>query len=201
MIIGLTGGIATGKSTVASFIEAEGIPIVDADIVAREVVLPQEEAYERIVAKFGSGIVRADKMLNREKLGEIVFRDETMRKKLNEIVHPAVRERMKQQADKLKQMGHPLIVLDIPLLIESDLFHMVDKVLLVYVSSDIQLKRLMERNGYSEEEASQRIEAQISISEKKLDSRVSNIIDNSGTLTETKNQVRELLHKWRQKER
>ncbi|MGJ9382415.1 dephospho-CoA kinase [Salipaludibacillus sp. CF4.18] len=195
MIIGLTGGIATGKSTVSNLFKKEGIPVIDADLVAREVVTPGKEAYEEIVLAFGQEILKEDKTIDRAKLGEIVFKNDDMRKKLNEIVHPSVRANMKDQAEQLERKGYPIIILDIPLLIESNLFYLTDKVVLVFVPEEIQRTRLEERNNYTEEEANHRIRSQIPITEKKKDDRISYIIDNSGSFSETELQVKKFLHK------
>ncbi|SER89849.1 dephospho-CoA kinase [Salipaludibacillus aurantiacus] len=194
MILGLTGGIATGKSTVSDIFRNEGIPVIDADIAAREAVEPGEKAYQDIINHFGLSILNEDGTINREKLGEIVFNNEKERKVLNGIVHPAVRQKMKKEAECCKKDGHSLVVMDIPLLIESDLFHMVDDVLVVYVNETIQLERLMERNSYSEEEALKRINAQLSIEKKR--SYASYVIDNSGSREETQQQVKRLLKKF-----
>ncbi|WP_280769881.1 dephospho-CoA kinase [Salipaludibacillus daqingensis] len=193
MIIGLTGGIATGKSTVSAMLKKEGIPIIDADIVAREVVELGSNAYHQIVDHFGLSILKQDGTINREKLGNIVFEKKHERNILNNIVHPAVREEMSRQAHFYKNEGHQLIVMDIPLLVENDLFHMVDEVVLVYVPESIQLKRLRARNDYTEQEAKQRMDSQLSIEKKKQ--YASYIIDNSGTVIETKQQVVELINK------
>ncbi|PYZ93725.1 dephospho-CoA kinase [Salipaludibacillus keqinensis] len=195
MIIGLTGGIASGKSTVSTMLKNEGIPVVDADIVAREVVEPGRSPYLKIVDHFGSTILHEDRTINREKLGKIVFESEKERTVLNQIVHPAVREEMRLQAAEWQKKGHQLIVMDIPLLIESELLHMVDEVLLVYVSPRIQLDRLRTRNNFSIEEANQRIDSQLPIDEKKK--FASYVINNEGTLEETRNQVIHLLNEWK----
>lgn len=193
MIIGLTGGIATGKSTVSSMIKKQGIPVIDADIVAREVVEPGKKSYHEIVDHFGLSILQTDGTINRETLGKIVFEKEVERNILNNIVHPAVREEMRLQAETFKQEGHKLIVMDIPLLVESKLFHMVDYVVVVYVPESVQLQRLRERNEYTEKEAKQRMNAQVAI-EKKRD-YAEYIIDNSRTLEETEQQVQDLINK------
>ncbi|MCE7793380.1 dephospho-CoA kinase [Salipaludibacillus sp. CUR1] len=195
MILGLTGGIATGKSTVSDIFRNEGIPVIDADIAAREAVEPGEKAYQDIINHFGLSILNEDGTINREKLGRIVFNNEKERKVLNGIVHPAVRQKMKKEAECCKENGHSLVVMDIPLLIESDLFHMVDDVLVVYVPENIQLERLMERNSYSKEEALKRINAQLPIEKKR--SYASYVIDNSGSREETRQQVKRLLKKFR----
>ncbi|MCR6095557.1 dephospho-CoA kinase [Salipaludibacillus agaradhaerens] len=191
MIIGLTGGIASGKSTVSQMIRDEGIPVVDADIIARNVVKPGKKAYHQIIDHFGLAILKQDGQLNREKLGEIIFNDDKERDVLNQIVHPQVRKELKDQAESLQKEGHSIVILDIPLLIEGELFYLVDNILLVYVPKSIQLKRLKERNNYTEEEALKRINSQLSLDKKKA--YATYIIDNSSDLTHTREQVTTLL--------
>ncbi|OKL38309.1 dephospho-CoA kinase [Domibacillus mangrovi] len=187
MIIGLTGGIASGKSTVSNLLKEKGFAIIDADIAARVVVEPGQPVLEKMIEVFGPGIRAADGALDRPALGKMVFYDEEKRKQLNEIIHPAVREWMMEQKEKAIMAGKKNIFLDIPLLFESNLTWMVEKTLLVYVDPEIQLKRLMERNDYSEEEAKARIQSQMPIEEKRA--WADDIINNNGTLEETKNQV------------
>ncbi|AOM82269.1 Dephospho-CoA kinase [Salisediminibacterium beveridgei] len=177
MKIGLTGGIGTGKSTVAKLFRAQGWVVVDADQIAKQVVEPHEPAFEAIVTVFGDDIVDEETgALDREKLGRIVFQDQEKRQQLNDIVHPAVRERMTAEAEEAFDYGAEVVVLDIPLLIESDLFHLVDCTVLVYATKEQQLERIIERNGLSEEEAAKRINAQMPIDEKRA--KVDDIIDN-----------------------
>ncbi|MGC5324262.1 dephospho-CoA kinase [Brevibacillus sp. SYSU BS000544] len=191
MIIGLTGGIASGKSTVSALLKERRIPVVDADVIAREVVEPGKSAYQQIVDAFGSSILLPTGEIDRKALGEIVFSDERQRQVLNGIVHPQVRKEMTRQAKEASQSGHELVVMDIPLLFESKLQYMVDKIVLVYVPSDLQLIRLMERDKIDEEQAQKRIKSQFPIETKKNEADF--IIDNSGTREETKVQVDQLL--------
>jgi dephospho-CoA kinase len=191
MILGLTGGIATGKSTVSAMLRERGIPVIDADLIAREVVEPGKPAYEAIVAHFGKGILLPDGQLNRKKLGEIVFSDETERQKLNAIVHPEVRRVMREQAEQAERDGAKIVFLDIPLLFESKLQHMVDKIVVVYAPASMQLSRMMERDELDEEQARKRLRAQMPIEQKK---RLADfLIDNTGTREETERQVEQLL--------
>ncbi|MED5078370.1 dephospho-CoA kinase [Geobacillus stearothermophilus] len=192
--IGLTGGIASGKSTVSAMMRELGLPVIDADEAARAVVRPGEEAYRQIVAAFGPGILRADGEIDRAKLGAIVFNDEQQRKVLNAIVHPAVRKKMLAEKEAHIRSGAKTVVLDIPLLFESGLTHWVDKVLVVYVDDDIQLRRLMARNGFTEEEALARIRSQWPMAEKVK--RADAVIDNNGTIEETRRQLLAILHQW-----
>ncbi|HLR68433.1 dephospho-CoA kinase [Virgibacillus alimentarius] len=194
LIIGLTGSIASGKSTVSLMFDDFDIPVIDADKLAREVVDPGEKAYEAIIHKFGPGILREDKTLDRKKLGAIVFADEQKRMQLNEIVHPAIREKMLKHRDAYIKSDEKCVVLDIPLLFENKLTNYVDKTLVVYVDENVQLERLMEREGFSKQEAKQRIQAQIPNKEKaKL---ADAIIDNNGTKHHSYEQLEKLLRTW-----
>ena len=192
-IIGLTGGIASGKSTVARMMQNLGIPIVDADVVAREVVEVGKPAYKQIVEQFGEKILLEDGTINRPALGNIIFHQEEKRKKLNEIVHPAVRAKMKEDTAKYIQEGHSIVVMDIPLLFESKLTHLVEKTILVYVDETTQLRRLMERNNLSEEDALARISSQMPLKEKV--ELADEVIDNNGTIMETEVQLNTILEK------
>ena len=195
MIIGLTGGIASGKSTVARMLKNHELPVVDADIIARQVVEPGEDAYNQIVETFGETILTFEKKLDRKKLGSIIFKDEKKRKKLNEIVHPAVRKEMARQAEEYLKAGAETVIMDIPLLIESNLLHMVDKVLLVYIPEKLQLERLMERDKSTKEEAMSRINSQHPIEKKK--EYAAGIIYNDETIEETEKQLDALLRSWK----
>lgn len=131
-MVGLTGGIATGKSSVSSLLKSHRVPVIDADIIAREVVLPGTPALRRIVSTFGPDILLPDGTLDRKKLGGIVFNDTSMRKKLNEIVHPAVRKKLFWSVMRCWWRGERMCVLDVPLLIEGGLWKLVGKVVVVY---------------------------------------------------------------------
>src|SRR5699024_4933867 len=158
LVIGLTGSIATGKSTVSLMFDDFNIPVIDADKIAREVVYPGEDAYKEVVKSFGEKILRSDGTINRERLGEIVFSNESKRKQLNEIVHPAIRKRMTEKKETLLAKGEKCVVLDIPLLFEGKSEKYVDRIIVVAVDEDIQKERLMSRNQFTEEEAMQRIQ-------------------------------------------
>ncbi|MED4345874.1 dephospho-CoA kinase [Heyndrickxia coagulans] len=193
-IIGLTGGIASGKSTVSKMLKAKGFTIVDADIAARKVVEPGEPAYEQIIEAFGEGILLEDLTIDRKKLGALIFADEALRMKLNSIVHPAVRAWMTREKDRAIENGEKTVFLDIPLLFESRLTYMVERTILVYVDEETQLKRLMARNGLSEKEAQIRIRAQMPLSEKKA--LADAVIDNNGSPEETKQQLEKIVSDW-----
>lgn len=188
MIIGLTGGIATGKSTVSAMLAELGASIVDADQVAREVVLPGEPALGQVAEVFGQAVLQEDGTLNRKKLGEIVFADENKRKQLEAILHPAIRRVMAERIDKLeREQPERLVVADIPLLYEAGLDSRYPDVLLVYVPETVQIKRLMARDGLSEGEAGLRLAAQMPIEAKQQ--KATWVIDNSGTRENTRRQV------------
>lgn len=166
LVIGLTGGIASGKSTVSNMIKDLGITVIDADVEARLAVEKGKKAYHEIISHFGPEILQSDGTIDRGKLGSIVFHDSEKRLLLNSIVHPAVREQMLTKKIDAEARGEHLIVLDIPLLFESKLTYMVDKTLLVYVDEETQLRRLMERNNFTEQEAKARINSQMPLKEK-----------------------------------
>jgi len=194
VVIGLTGGIASGKSTVSKMFQGFHIQVIDADIIAREVVEPGKEAYNEIVKAFGKEVLEENGELNRPKLGSIVFHNEEKRLLLNNIVHPAVRKEMNAQKDRYIRENTQAVVLDIPLLFESKLTSLVDQILLVYVDNETQITRLMERNLFTEEEAKARIASQMPLQEKIA--FADKVINNNGTIEETKAQLSNILKEW-----
>ncbi|MFJ8237223.1 dephospho-CoA kinase [Ureibacillus sp. NPDC094379] len=194
MIIGLTGSIASGKSTVANMLKAYGLPIVDADLVAREVVEPETPVLKKIAEVFGEDILTDDGNLNRAKLGSLIFHDETKRKTLNDIIHPAIRQEMLRRRDEYIANGEETVIMDIPLLFESKLQHFVEKILVVSVTEEIQLKRLMDRNQLSKEEALARISTQLPLSKKEQGADA--VVYNNSTFEETKKQLETILKNW-----
>ncbi|WP_370221779.1 dephospho-CoA kinase [Cytobacillus sp.] len=194
LTVGLTGGIASGKSTVSSLLTEKGYTVIDADIEARLAVEKGEEAYQEIVRHFGERVLLSDGSIDRAELGSIIFHDEKERKALNSIVHPAVRKRMTAKKEQAIRNNEQLIILDIPLLFESKLQYMCDKTLLVYADEDIQLQRLMQRNQLSENEAMARIHSQMPLREKKA--LADAVIDNNGRMEETETQLWDILRKW-----
>lgn len=191
MILGLTGGIATGKSTVTGMLRERGIPVIDADQIAREVVEPGKPAYDAIVRHFGRDILLEDGQIDRKKLGEIVFSDESERQKLNAIVHPEVRRVMREEAETAEKNGASIVFMDIPLLFESKLQYMVEKIVVVYAPAAMQLARMMERDELEEEQAQKRLRAQFPIDQKREEADF--LIDNSRTREETERQVENML--------
>lgn len=177
--IGLTGGIASGKSTVLTYFKDKGIPYIDADIVAREVVEPGTEGLKAIVDTFGSNVLHADGTLNREALGAIVFHNEEKRQLLNSCLKTHIRNRIMELTSQYEQGNTPILIYDIPLLIEGEWYTMMDEVWLVYVNEMTQIERLMSRNGYTREDALARINSQMRLDNKRIYANV--IIDNNGT--------------------
>ena len=194
MIIGLTGSIASGKSTVSQMLKELGYPIVDADLVARQVVEPGSETLEKIKGAFGEDVILPDGSLDRKKVGDIIFSDPASRKRLNDIIHPAIRQEMLRQRAAYVAEGQKVVIMDIPLLFESKLQHFVEKILVVSVTEENQLKRLMERNELSEGESLARISSQLPMSVKEEGADA--VIYNNGTIEETKWQLNRILEKW-----
>lgn len=189
-VIGLTGGIATGKSTVAELLKAHGFKIVDADIASRKAVEKGSEGLKNVVAEFGEEALTEEGEMNREYIGQQIFYDDLKREKLNAIIDPIVREIMENEKKQYLAQGHD-VVMDIPLLFENGLEKTVDEVWLVYTSPSIQIDRLMERNQLSIEDAKARIYSQISIDKK---SRMADVvIDNFGTKLELKQNLEQAL--------
>ena len=184
-LIGLTGGIATGKSTVSAMLKKAGAIIVDADRIARDVVKKGLPAYREIVAQFGTEVLLPDGEINRNMLGDIIFNDHQKKQLLNSIVHPYVNEEVNRQIIQI-QKTHPnaVIVLDIPLLIEAGMHDDLSEIIVVYTPQDIQIQRLMQRDRISEADALARVQSQMSIEEKKQQATL--VIDNSGTIENTR---------------
>ncbi|MFO7601697.1 MAG: dephospho-CoA kinase [Candidatus Desulfacyla sp.] len=193
LVLGVTGGIASGKTTVARMLEELGAPIIDFDILAREVVVPSQPAYQEIVDYFGDQIIGEDGNLDRKRLSGIVFQDPEKRRILEGMTHPrifaAFVRRLRQMAEEDPQR---IVQAVIPLLFEARLQPLVHKVLVVYVSPDTQIERLMKRDRISREEARRILDAQMPIDQKAA--RADYIIRNEGTLDETRNEVQAL---WR----
>lgn len=189
-VIGLTGGIATGKSTVAELLAIHGFKIVDADVAARKAVAKGTEGLKKVQALFGDEAINEDGEMNRTFVGQQVFYDDEKRKQLNAIVHPIVGKMMNQERDQYLAEGHN-VIMDIPLLFENHLEATVDEVWLVYASEPIQLDRLMARNDLSIEDAKARIYSQISIDKKSRTADV--VIDNLGSKLELKQNLEQIL--------
>lgn len=193
-IIGLTGGIASGKSTVSSFFRQKGAAVLDADQIARELSEPGGELHAEYVRHFGAEVLQNDGTLDRRRIGQIVFSNPQQKQWLDTVSHPAIRGELLRQLAQKQNEKQRLILLDIPLLFESGWDKMADKTCLVYVNETIQLQRLMKRNGYTRREAQDRIAAQMPLEEKKK--RADYLIDNNGSLTDTIRQAEALWREW-----
>lgn len=184
-ILGVTGGIATGKSTVVDVFRKAGVPIVDGDLIAREIVEPGQPALKALVAAFGEEILTEDR-LNRKKLGEIVFNDPAKRQLLDRLLDGYLRGAITDQIKEATKTA-PLVVADIPLLYEADYQQYMDQVVVVYIPKELQLTRLMQRDHLTKEAALQRMKSQLSIEEKRQ--KADFLFDNQGTREETRQQV------------
>ncbi|HWL13680.1 MAG TPA: dephospho-CoA kinase, partial [Ureibacillus sp.] len=180
--------------TVAKMLKEYGLPIVDADVVARLVVEPGTPTLQKIVEAFGEEALTDDGAMNRQQIGAIIFHDEEKRKLLNSIIHPAIRQEMLRQRDEYLENGAKTVIMDIPLLFESQLQHFVEKILVVSVSEETQLKRLMERNQLTKEEAKARIASQLPLSVKEQGADA--VINNNGAIEETAKQLKDILQNW-----
>jgi dephospho-CoA kinase len=192
-VLGLTGGIGSGKSVVTSMFAQLGADVIDADQLARDVVQPGQPALEEIATTFGRDILLPDGRLDRGKLGRIIFADAVARSTLNAITHPRIRERM--DAEIAARGSRPgVLILDIPLLYENDRTAGLEAVIVVWVDPQTQLRRLIERGGLKPEEARERIAAQMPLDEKRA--RADGVIDNSGSLENTRRQVEAIYRQY-----
>jgi len=189
LLVGLTGGIATGKSTVSTLLRQLGCEIIDADLLAREVVEPGQPAWTTIVAEFGQGVVTAGGTLDRKKLGAIVFAVPERRKRLEAITHPAIRDRFMARLQELAAQGFTgLVFFDAPVMIESGSYKNMERLVVVATDEATQVERLRARDGADEAENRRRIASQMPVAEKaKL---ADYVIDNSGDREATAEQVR-----------
>lgn len=198
--IGLTGGIACGKSTVAKIFVKNGAHVIDFDLLAHKVQQPGKPAWQKVVDCFGKDILRTDRKIDRDKLGTIVFADKNKLNKLNRIVHPFVYREWYEQLDKIsKKEKHAIVLSDIPLLFEGKKQHLFDLTILVVVEPEDQIRRLIARNHMTREEARKRLKSQMPIGEKK--SLADIVIDNKGSISETKKAVKKIWRDLLQKEK
>ncbi len=188
----LTGGIASGKSTVSTMFRDCGAAIIDADVIARQIVEPDLPAWHEIVALFGQEILHKDGRLDRKHIGALIFRSPEKRRLLEKIIHPRViAEIDHQEAALRKATPDAIVIVDVPLLIEADMYHEYRTIMVVYVPEAIQIQRLMLRDGLPEHAGRQRLAAQMSLAEKR--NYATCIIDNTNTLTQTREQVESIF--------
>lgn len=195
LVIGLTGGIASGKSTVSGILREWGVKIIDADMVAREIVEPGTNTYKELVENFGREILYPDGTVNRKKLGQIVFNDFQKLNVLNKITHPPLLKEIKNRIEKIRESGtDAVLVLDAALLIEMEMTSWVDQVWLVVVDTETQIARVMERDKLTRDEALRRINAQMPLEQKLPYAHV--IINNTRTTEEMRAQLQRI---WQEK--
>lgn len=191
LLLGITGGIASGKSTVANMLEKMGAPLIDFDVLSRIVVEPDKPAWQEIVAYFGEQVLQEDRHLDRKKISEIVFQDTIKRQKLENIIHPQIQmEFVKQVNYTAGANPNAIIQVAVPLLLEVNMQHLFHKVIVVYISREKQVERLVKRDGISEREAENILNAQLHIDEKLT--YADYVINNEGSVEETEKQVKEL---------
>ncbi|OGV98765.1 MAG: dephospho-CoA kinase [Nitrospinae bacterium RIFCSPLOWO2_02_39_17] len=194
LLIGLTGGMATGKSLVSTILKELGAFIIDADKISREIVEPDKPAWFKIVEFFGRDILNSDMIINRKRLGEIVFNDPLKKKRLEEIIHPLVIEEENRRVEDYKRLNPDgMAVIDAALLIEAGGYRRVDKLIVVYADRKTQLRRLMERDRLKKEEAEKRIDSQLPLDEKVK--MADFVVDNSASKENTVRQVMDIFSK------
>lgn len=191
LVVGLTGGIASGKSTVSRMLEDAGIPVICADELAHRAVDPGSPALDEIRAAFGDSVIDEYGRLDREAMADLVFRNPANRKLLESIIHPRVAEQTESRIESLKTQGYEVVVIDVPLLYEVGWESMVDLVIVAYIPRELQERRLIQRDQVSLDKACARLNAQMDIEKKKM--KADMVVDNSGAIDETKHQVAELL--------
>ena len=185
--VGLTGGIATGKSTVAAMLIELGAPVVDSDILAREAVAKGSEGLREVRRVFGDKVLDEEQNLDRRAMRELIFQDPGARERLNSIVHPRVAALIDRQVDELERIGRQVVFVDVPLLYEVGWEDLMDAVVLVYVPAEVQLRRLMKRDQVERDQAVNALKAQLPIEQKLKKAQF--LVDNQGSLEETREQV------------
>ena len=194
-IIGLTGGIATGKSTVTNMFKERKIPVIDTDAIAKSLLQKDQDAYREIIESFGDAILSTDLTINRNKLAKIIFSDDEKREQLNQIVHPKVKKVVYTEIARLKTFEPEFIVIDVPLLFETGFDKICDLTVLVYARKKDQVSRLMMRDHIDESYALQKIKAQFPLSKKKALANYT--IDNSKSVLETRKAFDRLIENLR----
>lgn len=192
LIVGLTGGIVSGKNTVAKMFKDLGAKIVDADELGHKVILPHKPAWEKIIKLFGKDLLKEDLKIDRKKLGRIVFNNQKLLKKLNEITHPEIIKLIRKEISlvknkTLKNRKEKILIINAALIYEAKIDNLMDKIIVVYIDKTEQIKRLVKRDNLSAEEALKRIKSQTPLKEKVK--MADYVIDNSNSLDKTREQV------------
>lgn len=193
LVLGLTGGIATGKSTADNFFKKHHIPIVDSDKIAHHIYDPGKQGYNEVVTEFSSAILDSDKKINRKRLGEIVFHNPQKMQRLDEITHPLIYQEVVNKLNKYREQAEKIVIFDAPLLYETGGQRLCDFVLVISLPESLQLKRLMERNNLTESQAQARIDSQMPLAKKIA--KADFVVDNTGTIDELEEKLKEILLK------
>ena len=187
--IGLTGGIASGKSTVSNMLRSLGATVIDADQIAHQLMKPERELWQKVVDFFGEEILQSNGEIDRSELGEIIFNNPQKKEALDQLTHPTIIAKIKEKVENLN-CKHKIVIADVPLLIEVEIMDFFAEVWLVYVKREVQIKRLMSRDNTDRATAVNKIEAQMSLKRKK--EYADRIIDNNGSEEELEKQVQKL---------
>ena len=198
LYLGLTGGIATGKSAASNYFINQGVPVVDTDKIAHELMKPGKRNYQGIVEYFGKGILNQDLSINRKVLGQIVFNEAEQLAALNAITHPGIRDETMLQMQRYHEMGYWICVVDVPLLFEAGLEEIVDKTLVIYTTPELELERLMQRDHLNSSAALERIHSQMPLKQKVK--KADYAIENTGTIDELERNLGNLLNELRKVE-
>lgn len=190
-VLGLTGGIASGKSTADHFFQKQGLPLIDSDQIAHQILTPGQEGYNLVVKKFGSGFLTATKEIDRRRLGQTVFSDQSCLQTLNDITHPLIFREIQHRIAQNKRIKQPLVIVDAPLLFETGGQSYCDQTLLIAVPEQIQLERLQTRDGLDEAEALKKIHSQMPLAQK--EKLADYVVTNTGTISELENKLAQLL--------
>ncbi|MCK8828534.1 dephospho-CoA kinase [Natroniella acetigena] len=192
MKIGLTGGIASGKSTVADYLKELGATVLDADKIAHRLMEPQQKAWRKVVEYFGEEILLPNKQINRNKLGEIIFNNPSAKEKLDQLTHPIIIKEIKERLKELEEKKK-IIIVEVPLLIEAGMIELFEEIWLVYLPKELQIERLMARNDFDYQTAVTRVESQMPLAEKRAFADL--IINNNVTEKELKKELKQLWNK------
>lgn len=195
LVIGLTGGIATGKSAADAYFKKQNIPVIDADEIAHNILNKGKSAWKQVIETFGIEYLNKDQSINRRKLGQLVFSNQAQLAKLNSITHPLIHEEILQQIKDFSQ-NNDIIIVDIPLLFETNSESICDQTIVITIPRELQIERLMKRNNFTRQEAVKRINSQMPLKEK--EAKATYVVSNTGTISELEKNLEKLLLKIKQ---